>query len=47
MMVIVHGTGSLVFIGDVTADKSSRMNSEVFKAILCAHIQPNAAELVG
>lgn len=42
-----HGTGSLVFIGDVTADKSSRMNSEVFKATLCAHIQPNAAELIG
>ncbi len=28
------GTGSLVFIDDVTADKSSRMNSEVFRAIL-------------
>ncbi len=36
------GTGSLVFIDDVTADKSSRMNSEVFRAILSAHIQPNA-----
>ena len=35
------GTGSLVFIDDVTADKSSRMNSEVFWAILSAHIQPN------
>uniref|UniRef100_A0A8C5MJ28 Transposase n=1 Tax=Leptobrachium leishanense TaxID=445787 RepID=A0A8C5MJ28_9ANUR len=41
-----NGTGSLVFI-DVTADKSSRMNSEVFRAILSAHIQPNAAELIG
>uniref|UniRef100_A0A8C5Q1T4 Transposase n=1 Tax=Leptobrachium leishanense TaxID=445787 RepID=A0A8C5Q1T4_9ANUR len=40
-----NGTGSLVFI-DVT-DKSSRMNSEVFQAILSAHIQPNAAELIG
>ncbi len=30
------GTGSLVFIDDVTADKSSRMNSEVFRAILSA-----------
>ncbi len=38
------GTGSLVFIDDVTADKSSRMNSEVFRAILSAHIQPNASE---
>ncbi len=41
------GTGSLVFIDDVTADKSSRMNSEVFRAILSAHIQPNASELIG
>ena len=39
-----NGTGSLVFIDDVTADKSSRMNSEVFRAILSAHIQPNASE---
>ena len=39
-------TGSLVCI-DVTADKSSRMISEVFLAILSAHIQPNASELVG
>uniref|UniRef100_A0A8C5QBF4 Transposase n=1 Tax=Leptobrachium leishanense TaxID=445787 RepID=A0A8C5QBF4_9ANUR len=42
-----NGTGSLVFIDDVTADKRSRMNSEVFRAILSAHIQPNAAELIG
>ncbi len=41
------GTGSLVFIDDVTADKSSRMNSEVFRAILSAHVQPNASELIG
>ena len=41
------GTGSLVFIDDVTADKSSRMNSEVFRTILSAHIQPNASELIG
>jgi len=40
-------TGSLVFIDDVTADKSRRMNSEVFRAILSAHIQPNASELIG
>ncbi len=31
----------------VTADRSSRMNSEVFKAILSAHIQPNATKLIG
>src|SRR4029434_10164871 len=42
-----NGTGSLVFIDDVTADKSSRMNSEVFRAILSAQIQPNASELIG
>ena len=28
-----NGTGSLVFIDDVTADKSSRMNSEVFREV--------------
>ena len=39
------GTGSLVFIDDVTDDKSSRMRSEVFRATLSAHIQPNASEL--
>ncbi len=37
-----NGTGSLVFIDDVTADRYSMMNSEVFKPILSAHIQPNA-----
>ncbi len=45
--VAASGTGSLVFIDDVTTDKSSRMNSEVFQAILSAHIQPNASELIG
>uniref|UniRef100_A0A673YSH1 Tc1-like transposase DDE domain-containing protein n=1 Tax=Salmo trutta TaxID=8032 RepID=A0A673YSH1_SALTR len=42
-----NGTGSLVFIDDVTADKSSRMNSEVFRAILFAQIQPNTSKLIG
>lgn len=42
-----NGTGSLVFIDDVTAEKSSRMNSEVFRAILSAQIQPNASKLIG
>ncbi len=41
------GTGSLVFIDDVTADKSSRINSEVFRAIISVHIQPNTSELIG
>ena len=37
-----NGTGSLLFIDDVTADRSSRMNSDVYRAILSAHIQLNA-----
>lgn len=41
------GTGSLVFIDDITTDKSSRMNSQVCRNILSAQIQPNAAELIG
>uniref|UniRef100_A0A667YPJ5 Transposase n=1 Tax=Myripristis murdjan TaxID=586833 RepID=A0A667YPJ5_9TELE len=41
------GTGSLVYIDDVTADGSSRMNSDVYRAILSAHIQPNATKLIG
>ena len=33
-----NGTGSLVFIDDVTADKCSRMNSEVFSGnIVCLY----------
>ena len=28
------GTGSLVFINDVTTDRSSKMNSEVYRALL-------------
>ncbi len=32
-----NGTGSLLFIDDVTADRSSKMNSEVFKAVISAH----------
>ncbi len=42
-----NGTGPLVFIDDVTADRSSRVNSEVFKAIPSAHIQPNATKTIG
>lgn len=29
-------------VGEVTADRSSGMNSEVYRAIFSAHIQPNA-----
>ena len=39
------GTESLVFIGDVTADRSSSMISVTYKAILSAQMQPNAASL--
>ncbi|KAG2467810.1 TCB1 transposase, partial [Polypterus senegalus] len=41
------GTGTLVFIDDVTQDRSSRMNSEVFRDILSAHIQLNSVKLIG
>lgn len=41
-----NGTGPLVFI-DMTTDKSSRMNYEVYRAILPAQIQPNALKLIG
>ena len=40
----VNGAGSAVFIDDVTADRS-RMNSEVFRSILSAQIQPNAVKV--
>lgn len=32
---------------DVTADESSRMNSEINRAILSAQIQQNAVKLIG
>ena len=43
-VVLCH---SLVFIDIVTADKSIRMNSEVYSTILSAQIQPNASKLIG
>lgn len=42
-----RGTGSLVFIVDVTQDRSSRMNSEVYRDIVSVQIQSNAAKLIG
>lgn len=43
-----NGTASLVFMDDVTADKSKkRMNCEVCTAILSAQVQPNALKLTG
>ncbi|KAG2457546.1 TCB1 transposase, partial [Polypterus senegalus] len=41
------GTGTLVFIDDVTQDRSSRMNSEVFRDILSAQIRLNVVKLIG
>ena len=42
-----NGTGSVVFMSDVTAYRSSNMNSEVYRAILTAKFQPNATILIG
>ena len=41
------GTGSLVFIDNVTADGSNRMNHKVYRALLSAQIQVNTAKLMG
>ncbi len=37
---------TLVFTVDATEDRSSRMNSEVYRDIHSAQIQPNAARLI-
>ena len=42
-----NGTGSLVFIDDVTADKSSRMDAEVYRALLSVQNQPYDSKLIG
>ncbi len=36
-----------VFSDDVTEDRSSQKNSEVYRDILSVQIQPNAAKLIG
>ncbi len=41
------GTGLMVFIDDLTEDKSSRINSEMYRDILSAQIQSNAAKSIG
>lgn len=42
------GASLLVFIDDMTADRSNRMNcDEVYRALLSAQIQPIAAKLMG
>lgn len=42
-----NGTESHVFINDVTADRSSRSNSDVYGAILFFKIQADPAEVMG
>ena len=37
---------SLLFIDDVTAERSGKMNSEVYRAIVSTPSQPNAAKLM-
>lgn len=44
--MVAEGIGSLVFIDGVTADSSSRMDPEVYRAILSAHTQLNAAKFI-
>ena len=41
------GTGTLIFIDDVTSDGSCAMDSEVYRNILSAHVPVNASELIG
>ena len=42
-----NGTGSMVFNDHVTDANISRMNSEIYRAILSAQIQPYVAKLDG
>ena len=39
-----NGTWSLVFIDNVNSDRSSRINSVIYRYILSAQIQPIAAK---
>lgn len=41
------GTGYFVFNNNVTAGKCSKMNYNVYGAIISAEIQPNAPEPIG
>lgn len=43
--IVVSGTRSAVLTHYVTADRSARVNSEVYWAVLCAQIQPCFAKL--
>lgn len=44
--MVASATGPLVFVYDVSADSSSRLDCDVARAILSVQIQPNAAELM-
>lgn len=39
------GTELLIFVNNVTADRSTRINYEMYRAILSAQIQPDPAKL--
>ncbi len=41
------GTGSLIFINDVTHDGSSKINSEVYRNILSYNLQKDATKQIG
>ncbi len=41
------GTGSLIFINDVTHDGSSKIKSEVYRNILSDYLQKDATKLIG
>ena len=42
-----EGIDSLLFTDDGTADRRSRMNSEVHRTMLSAHIKANATKMRG
>lgn len=42
----VSGTKSLIFTDNVTAGRSSRMDSEISRAAFSAQIQPKAAKVM-
>ncbi len=47
MSMVSSGTGLLVFSDDVTEERSSWTNSEVYVDILSAQIQSNGEKLIG
>ena len=42
-----EGTGSLIFIDDITADGRRKMNPKVYRHIISAQVQANVSELIG